>query len=118
MREWRNWQTRTFEGRVVTPYGFKSRFSHQKQETVYRLLFFCEFNKTGLEWERQAKLRFLRQTREHRRLCRCSLDFFKIHLLTLLFLQLFPIDKGIDIVNEECGEADYHRKIGDILDCS
>ena len=27
-REWRNWQTRTFEGRVVTPYGFKSRFSH------------------------------------------------------------------------------------------
>ena len=28
MREWRNWQTRTFEGRVVTPYGFKSRFSH------------------------------------------------------------------------------------------
>ena len=30
MREWRNWQTRTFEGRVVTPYGFKSRFSHQK----------------------------------------------------------------------------------------
>ena len=29
MREWRNWQTRTFEGRVVTPYGFKSRFSHQ-----------------------------------------------------------------------------------------
>ena len=29
-REWRNWQTRTFEGRVVTPYGFKSRFSHQK----------------------------------------------------------------------------------------
>ena len=31
-REWRNWQTRTFEGRVVTPYGFKSRFSHQKQK--------------------------------------------------------------------------------------
>ena len=29
-REWRNWQTRTFEGRVVTPYGFKSRLSHQK----------------------------------------------------------------------------------------
>ena len=28
MREWRNWQTRTFEGRVVHPYGFKSRFSH------------------------------------------------------------------------------------------
>ncbi len=31
MREWRNWQTRTFEGRVVTPYGFKSRFSHHKK---------------------------------------------------------------------------------------
>ena len=29
MREWRNWQTRTFEGRVVLPYGFKSRLSHQ-----------------------------------------------------------------------------------------
>ena len=28
MREWRNWQTRTFEGRVDSPYGFKSRFSH------------------------------------------------------------------------------------------
>ena len=28
-REWRNWQTRTFEGRVDSPYGFKSRFSHQ-----------------------------------------------------------------------------------------
>ena len=29
-REWRNRQTRTFEGRVVIPYGFKSRLSHQK----------------------------------------------------------------------------------------
>ena len=29
-REWRNWQTRTFEGRVDLPYGFKSRFSHHK----------------------------------------------------------------------------------------
>ena len=28
MREWRNRQTRTFEGRVVIPYGFKSRLSH------------------------------------------------------------------------------------------
>ena len=28
MREWRNWQTRTFEGRVVYTVGFKSRFSH------------------------------------------------------------------------------------------
>ena len=31
MREWRNRQTRTFEGRVVIPYGFKSRLSHQKK---------------------------------------------------------------------------------------
>ncbi len=30
MREWRNRQTRTFEGRVVIPYGFKSRLSHQR----------------------------------------------------------------------------------------
>ena len=29
LREWRNRQTRTFEGRVVIPYGFKSRLSHQ-----------------------------------------------------------------------------------------
>ena len=29
MRGWRNWQTRTFEVRVATPYGFKSRHSHQ-----------------------------------------------------------------------------------------
>ena len=31
MREWRNRQTRTFEGRVVIPYGFKSRLSHQEK---------------------------------------------------------------------------------------
>ena len=31
LREWRNWQTRTFEGRVVLPYGFNSRFPHQKR---------------------------------------------------------------------------------------
>ena len=30
LREWRNWQTRTFEGRVVLPYGFNSRLPHQK----------------------------------------------------------------------------------------
>ena len=30
LREWRNRQTRTFEGRVVIPYGFKSRLSHQR----------------------------------------------------------------------------------------
>ena len=38
-REWRNWQTRTFEGRVVTPYGFKSRFSHQKAHRGVLFLF-------------------------------------------------------------------------------
>ena len=30
-REWRNWQTRTFEGRVVLPYGFNSRLPHQQK---------------------------------------------------------------------------------------
>ena len=41
VREWRNWQTRTFEGRVVYPYGFKSRLSHQtkKQRVVAAFLF-------------------------------------------------------------------------------
>ena len=33
MREWRNRQTRTFEGRVVIPYGFKSRLSHQNKKS-------------------------------------------------------------------------------------
>ena len=42
MREWRNWQTRTFEGRVVTPYGFKSRFSHQKYGIRKYAVFFCD----------------------------------------------------------------------------
>ena len=31
LREWRNWQTRTFEGRVVLPYGFNSRLPHQQK---------------------------------------------------------------------------------------
>ena len=31
LREWRNWQTRTFEGRVVYPYGFNSRLAHQRK---------------------------------------------------------------------------------------
>ncbi len=39
MREWRNWQTRTFEGRVVLPYGFKSRFSHHSA-TDFQWLFY------------------------------------------------------------------------------
>ena len=33
-REWRNRQTRTFEGRVVIPYGFKSRLSHQEDSFI------------------------------------------------------------------------------------
>ena len=42
MRKWRNWQTRTFEGRVVLPYGFKSRFAHQTAEApIGRLCRFC-----------------------------------------------------------------------------
>ena len=41
VREWRNWQTRTFEGRVVTPYGFKSRFSHQEKQVVDLLFHFA-----------------------------------------------------------------------------
>ena len=51
MREWRNRQTRTFEGRVVIPYGFKSRLSHQKaDELLVCLLFiFTDTFFTGLE---------------------------------------------------------------------
>ncbi len=40
LREWRNRQTRTFEGRVVIPYGFKSRLSHQKKAQRDALGFF------------------------------------------------------------------------------
>ena len=46
-REWRNRQTRTFEGRVFSTYGFKSRLSHQNwslenrwQITVFGISFF------------------------------------------------------------------------------
>ena len=39
MREWRNRQTRTFEGRVVIPYGFKSRLSHQERIPLRNPLF-------------------------------------------------------------------------------
>ncbi len=31
-REWRNRQTRTFEGRVFPTYGFKSRLPHHKMK--------------------------------------------------------------------------------------
>ena len=40
MRGWRNWQTRTFEGRMVTPCGFKSRSSHQTPTSRCFLLLF------------------------------------------------------------------------------
>ena len=39
-RGWRNWQTRTFEGRMVTPCGFKSRSSHQPKTKSKDLVFF------------------------------------------------------------------------------
>ena len=35
-REWRNRQTRTFEGRVSLMYGFKSRFPHQQEEVNHK----------------------------------------------------------------------------------
>ncbi len=49
MREWRNWQTRTFEGRVDYPYGFKSRFSHQKEPHFLRFFFLlpAEYEQAG-----------------------------------------------------------------------
>ena len=52
LREWRNRQTRTFEGRVVIPYGFKSRLSHQKQSIPIGMLCFFVMIKTGLGPER------------------------------------------------------------------
>ncbi len=56
MREWRNRQTRTFEGRVVIPYGFKSRLSHQKEESQERLFFYFErvLNPRGSERKKQS----------------------------------------------------------------
>ena len=39
LREWRNRQTRTFEGRVSSTYGFKSRLPHQ-QEASRKTCFF------------------------------------------------------------------------------
>ena len=38
MREWRNRQTRTFEGRVSLMYGFKSRLSHQREGSLTGIL--------------------------------------------------------------------------------
>ena len=42
MRGWRNWQTRTFEVRVVYPWGFESPPSHQKASRFLTCLFFYE----------------------------------------------------------------------------
>jgi hypothetical protein len=43
MHQWRNWQTRTFEGRVIYSYGFKSRLVHQiyPHTKSFRALLFC-----------------------------------------------------------------------------
>ncbi len=50
LREWRNWQTRTFEGRVVLPYGFDSRFPHQnKRERSKTSLSFALMWETHIE---------------------------------------------------------------------
>ena len=49
MRMWRNWQTRTFEGRVVFPYGFKSHHPHQNKLTQNGVLFVLRSG--GLEAE-------------------------------------------------------------------
>ena len=49
MRMWRNWQTRTFEGRVVFPYGFKSHHPHQNKRTPNGVLFVLRSG--GLEAE-------------------------------------------------------------------
>ena len=40
MRGWRNWQTRTFEVRVVYPWGFESPPSHQKPVHIVCWFFF------------------------------------------------------------------------------
>ena len=43
VRGWRNWQTRTFEVRVVYPWGFESPPSHQKPVHIVCWFFFlCE----------------------------------------------------------------------------
>ena len=42
MPPWRNWQTRTFEVRVVYPWGFESPPSHQKASRFLTCLFFYE----------------------------------------------------------------------------
>ncbi len=49
LREWRNRQTRTFEGRVSLMYGFKSRFPHQKSTSFDLSIFhLCPQDTTSL----------------------------------------------------------------------
>ena len=59
MRVWRNRQTRTFEGRVVIPYGFKSHHSHQEKDKhfVFILFFFMVLQARGLEPVRVSAFR-------------------------------------------------------------
>ena len=52
LREWRNWQTRTFEGRVVLPYGFDSRFPHHKKMDTIGCPFFCDTSNANIEHAR------------------------------------------------------------------
>ena len=49
LREWRNRQTRTFEGRVSLMYGFKSRFPHQQEGRPNGLPFLSSGNGTVLK---------------------------------------------------------------------
>ena len=49
VREWWNWQTRTFEGRVSLTYGFKSRLSHHFLliNNYYLLIINCKSGSGG-----------------------------------------------------------------------
>ena len=59
LREWRNWQTRTFEGRVIPSYGFDSRLPHQQKGSTRWSSLFCSFGNRhplcqtawGMSWE-------------------------------------------------------------------
>ncbi len=66
-REWRNWQTRTFEGRVDFPYGFKSRLSHQSE---------CSFH-VGGAWRMPTLFFFCCRKRGHHKLT--FSDFIILH---------------------------------------
>ena len=66
-REWRNWQTRTFEGRVDFPYGFKSRLSHQSE---------CSFH-VGGAWRMPTLFFLLSETRSS------QIDVFRFYYTSL-----------------------------------